>query len=94
MLKIGESDFGLAATLRIKLVLEEFGHERFGELDSCRLSRGRALLGALCTISKVLGAFITQNQRRTSCLHLMDEAAFKKRSLLDTNELARGFETA
>jgi hypothetical protein len=26
-------DFGFAATLRIKLVLEEFGYERFGELD-------------------------------------------------------------
>ena len=44
-MKIDEGDFGLTAILRIKLVLEEFGHERFGELDSCRLSRSRALLG-------------------------------------------------
>ena len=43
VLKIDERDFGLTATLRIKLVLEEFGHEGFGELDSCRLSRSRAL---------------------------------------------------
>jgi hypothetical protein len=32
MLKIDEGDFGLTATLRIKLVLEEFGDGRFGEL--------------------------------------------------------------
>ena len=57
VLEIDEGDFGLTATLRIKLVLEEFGHERFGELDSCRLSRSRALLGLCVDV---------QNQRRTS----------------------------
>ena len=56
MLKIDEGDFGLTATLRIKLVLEEFGDGRFGELDSCRLSRNRALLGALCSITNKVGA--------------------------------------
>jgi hypothetical protein len=53
MLKTDEGDFGLAATLRIKLVLEEFGDGRFGELDSCRLSRSCPLLGGwggLCSV--------------------------------------------
>jgi len=57
MLKIDEGDFGFTATLRIKLVLEEFGDQRFGELDSCRLSRSRGPVGgALCSVTKRVGA--------------------------------------
>ena len=66
MLKIDECDFGLTANLRIKLVLEEFGDERFGELDSCRLSRSRALLGGFLQRHEIGGCFDVQNQRRSS----------------------------
>lgn len=54
MLKIDEGDFGFTATLRIKLVLEEFGDQRFGELDSCRLSRSRPPVG---------GGFVQRHER-------------------------------
>jgi hypothetical protein len=90
MLKIDEGDFGLAATLRIKLVLEEFGHERFGELDSCRLSRSCALLG-LCVASRTCWV-LYRAKSETNLMSSLDGRGYLQEKM-DTSELARGFET-
>ena len=55
LLKIPEGDLGLTGILRIELILEEFGGERFGELNSCRLSRGSVLLGGVLPMCGCVG---------------------------------------